>query len=558
MSGEGGERGPQTRETTYPLNSRRLTSRCVLRIAKGLGLPISASLADTRQMIEGRLVEKGHKPQNIEVHVIESEHGFSIRLNDEGGVVLEVPQEEESASRGVTPTSDIELETREEGAELEPATGSARGSGIEPPREDFEELRAELESARSHSIRLEAELKRVQGLAAEVSQLKERVRGEREKYSALWRMNCDRLVDHDSVMLAKEKEIDKLRARIEELEADSGARAGHIPARHPDAGHTGVCTETEPASPSPRRTPVEIETHYMSEHGLMPRREGDTAMTDLSGRLPHDVPVRGGLAVASYSAEGVRESSKPGKAVSVGVGLTPVRRGKAPPIDPFTGESPDVLFEDWYPALQRAAEWNNWSKGETLIQLAGYLRGRALQEWTLLSAQDKATLDLAVTNLRGRLDPCSRALAAQDFRHASQREGEPVADFIIRLEQMFKLAYGRDKLSDETRKMLLHSQLQEGLSYELMKSPAVSGSHSYPELCLAARNEEKRLVELMKSPAVSGSHSYPELCLAARNEEKRLVELAKRRLYHESTSSQNSPGIDQQRQQFPQFRKVTE
>ena len=75
--------------TTFVL-AGRLPSRCVLLIAKGLGLPISASLADTRQMIEGRLVEKGHKPQNVEVHVIESEHGFSIRLNDEGGVVLEV------------------------------------------------------------------------------------------------------------------------------------------------------------------------------------------------------------------------------------------------------------------------------------------------------------------------------------------------------------------------------------------------------------------------------------------------------------------------------------
>ena len=153
-------------------------------------------------MIEGRLIEKGHQPQNVEVHVIESEQGSSIRLNDEGGVILEIPREEES--RGVTPTSEGELETAtgEEDQERErEATGGARGSGAEPSLEVFEELRAELESARSRSIRLEAELKRVQGLAAEetaqlqaeVSQLRERAKGEREKYSALWRMNCDRL-----------------------------------------------------------------------------------------------------------------------------------------------------------------------------------------------------------------------------------------------------------------------------------------------------------------------------------------------------------------------------
>ena len=129
------------------------------------------------------------------------------------------------------------------------------------------------------------------------------------------------------------------------------------------------------------------------------------------------------------------------------------------------GESLDVLFEDWLPALQRAAEWNGWSNGETLIQLAGHLRGRALQEWGLLSSHDKSTLDRAISALRNRLDPCSRALAAQDFRHASQRDRESVGDFIRRLEQMFKLAYVRDRMSDETRETLLHSQLQEGLLY---------------------------------------------------------------------------------------------
>ena len=45
---------------------------------------------------------------------------------------------------------------------------------------------------------------------------------------------------------------------------------------------------------------------------------------------------------------------------------------------------------------------------------------------------------------------------------------------------------------------MLHSQLQEGLHYELMKAPAVLGSHSYCELCLAKRNEEKRIAELAK------------------------------------------------------------
>ena len=86
-----------------------------------------------------------------------------------------------------------------------------------------------------------------------------------------------------------------------------------------------------------------------------------------------------------------------------------------------------------------------------------------------------------------------RSLATQDFRHATQREAESVSDFILRLEQTFRSAYGRDRLSSETRDTLLHGQLQEGLLYELMSAPAISGAQKNQELCLAARNEEKHL-----------------------------------------------------------------
>ena len=56
--------------------------------------------------------------------------------------------------------------------------------------------------------------------------------------------------------------------------------------------------------------------------------------------------------------------------------------------------------------------------------------------------------------------------------------------------------YGRDKMSSETRDTLLFSQLQEGLKYELVKAPAVSGAQNYQQLCLAALTHERRLIEL--------------------------------------------------------------
>jgi len=52
--------------------------------------------------------------------------------------------------------------------------------------------------------------------------------------------------------------------------------------------------------------------------------------------------------------------------------------GKVPPIDEFTGEDSQVPFDDWLPIFERAATRNGWTQDELTMQLAGYLRGRAL------------------------------------------------------------------------------------------------------------------------------------------------------------------------------------
>ena len=93
---------------------------------------------------------------------------------------------------------------------------------------------------------------------------------------------------------------------------------------------------------------------------------------------------------------------------------------------------------------------------------------------------------------------CSRTLAAQEIRHTTQGDTEKVADFIRRLEHTFNVAYGREDMSVETRDTLLHGQLQDGLKHDFMQAPAVSGAQTYRKLCLAARNEKKRLAELKK------------------------------------------------------------
>ena len=53
-------------------------------------------------------------------------------------------------------------------------------------------------------------------------------------------------------------------------------------------------------------------------------------------------------------------------------------------------------------------------------------------------------------------------------------------------------------MSTETRNALLHGQLQDGLKHELMRAPAVPGAQNFLKLCVASRNEEKRLIELKR------------------------------------------------------------
>ena len=54
-----------------------------------------------------------------------------------------------------------------------------------------------------------------------------------------------------------------------------------------------------------------------------------------------------------------------------------------------------------------------------------------------------------------------------------------MSNFIGQLEDVFQTGFRRERLSNETREMLLYGQLQEGLLLTLMESPAVSGAQDY-------------------------------------------------------------------------------
>lgn len=69
-----------------------------------------------------------------------------------------------------------------------------------------------------------------------------------------------------------------------------------------------------------------------------------------------------------------------------------------------------------------------------LLQLAGHLCERALQEWNLLNQQQVNDFGMAVKTLKDCLYPGSKVLVGQDFQHTTQIETESVADLISRLE----------------------------------------------------------------------------------------------------------------------------
>ncbi len=388
-------RGPGTGSVArpLPLNSRRLSTALLRRVAKGLELPVTAAREETRVLIEGKLEELGHPPGNVQVVLEDVPRGIHIQLQDYEGVFLDLePEEVDVNPLGAT----------------ERRAGGDEDAGPQQP----DELRGALEEAN----------RQCEMLQARVRDLEEALEAGKERARELWRVSCVQVTEFDSLLTEKDEEVERLKRELEPL-------------------------PTRSRSPS---TP------------LLPE---------------HDVSREVGLPTSSRH--------------------TP-RKGKAPPVEAFTGEDPENRLEDWLPALTRAAQWNGWTPDEILMQLAGHLRGRARQEWNLLQDGDKDTYEKAVAALRVRLDPGSKVVAAQDFRHASQRELEYVGEFVRRLEKTFRLAYGDDGMRPDTRDALLFGQLQEGLRYNLMESPAVSGATSYQALCVAAKNEEKRQAALKK------------------------------------------------------------
>ena len=64
---------PQVQGFYLALNSMRLTRSHVKKLAKSFELPLGASTAETRQMVEEKITELGKQPQNVHILIRQDE-----------------------------------------------------------------------------------------------------------------------------------------------------------------------------------------------------------------------------------------------------------------------------------------------------------------------------------------------------------------------------------------------------------------------------------------------------------------------------------------------------
>ena len=291
-------KGEIPRGKLLPLNSRRLTTVQLKKIAEGLELPTVGSTDEIRQLIEGKL-EEGHDVHNVQVVVDEATTvNVTLSLVDEEGVFLEV----EPFQKEVKESSESE-ETLQKLAEAEQ-------KGFELQRE-LDETRELLVKEQERTAQLTEELSSATDTATattEITELQAKVKAAQEKVKRVWCLNCTQSREQEELLATKDDQITKLDAKIRRLKA--------APRVSP---HSGSEASSPDGSRSGGSSPIVLETT------TAPPRH--------------------------------------------------VRRGKAPPVEPFTGEDPSIKLDDWLPILRRASLWNGWSQEEQLLQFCWAFEG---------------------------------------------------------------------------------------------------------------------------------------------------------------------------------------
>ena len=206
---------------TVPLNSRRVTAPILRCVAAGLGLPTAASVEELRQMIDGKLLEQGREPRDVQVVIAPAETGTPERvlLQDSDGILLEEPLTPAAKEDHVRGRESIERDAHELLEEVESARPGSEttevtaerdrlAADLQKHREELDTLHRTLESEREKSARI-AEEKEIQ-----IEKLKSELQEVKRRSKEVWRINCDQLLLHDEELAAKDAEIVELKSKL--------------------------------------------------------------------------------------------------------------------------------------------------------------------------------------------------------------------------------------------------------------------------------------------------------------------------------------------------------
>ena len=157
--------------------------------------------------------------------------------------------------------------------------------------------------------------------------------------------HCEKLAEYDEQITNKEEEIEALERRIAASEA-AAREPPHAVSGHSASGESIVAADAHGTS-------IEFSGHS----SVCSHVAGGGATEPRALRMAFDGATKSGRKTAGPAAvhgHGLPHAEGP-------------RRGKAPPVDPFSSEAAGVTFDDWYPSLQRTAHWNQWTEQDTLI-----------------------------------------------------------------------------------------------------------------------------------------------------------------------------------------------
>ena len=188
-----------------------------------------------------------------------------------------------------------------------------------------------------------------------ITRLEDELWKEKAKTKRFWHQQCEQLLLHETTLEERDIEIVCLKKKL----AGEDKRS-----REMSVDSTPNKSTEEVGWQKRMETAMQGPPHHS--------RRGDMLLIDSgSGSSPPEIVLHTRNSNFSSSSTEVGLQNELNTATQAVSAQQQSQRGKAPPIDCFTGCNSEITFDDWLPSLERVAKWNGWTNEDTLIQLNG-------------------------------------------------------------------------------------------------------------------------------------------------------------------------------------------